>query len=89
MRVADGYWSCDPRRQGLLADQGGSSSAGDAGMALSAKYLRLLRGVPAYGEASAVLHARYEVRINGRLSDRAGGALSAMDVTPVPRGRLC
>ena len=29
-------------------------------------------------------HARYEVRVNGRLSDRARGAFSAMDVTAVP-----
>jgi hypothetical protein len=31
-----------------------------------------------------VVHARYEVRVNGRLSDRARGAFSAMDVTSVP-----
>jgi hypothetical protein len=27
---------------------------------------------------------RYEVRVNGRLSDRACNAFRAMDVTPVP-----
>ena len=31
-----------------------------------------------------MVHARYEVRVNGRLSERARGAFSAMDVTSVP-----
>jgi hypothetical protein len=35
-------------------------------------------------EVSAVVHARYEVRVNGRLSERACGAFPAMDVTSVP-----
>jgi hypothetical protein len=39
-------------------------------------------------EAIAVVHSRYEVRINARLSDRARGAFSAMHVTPVPAQTL-
>ena len=35
-------------------------------------------------EVSAVVHARYEVRVNGRLSERARGAFPAMTVTSVP-----
>jgi hypothetical protein len=35
-----------------------------------------------------VVPARYEVRINARLSDRARGAFSAMHVTPVPAQTL-
>ena len=31
-----------------------------------------------------MVHARYEVRVNGRLSERARGAFPAMDVTSVP-----
>jgi hypothetical protein len=31
-----------------------------------------------------VVHARYEVRVNGRLSERARRAFPAMDVTSVP-----
>ena len=31
-----------------------------------------------------MVHARYEVRVNGRLSERARSAFCAMDVTPVP-----
>jgi hypothetical protein len=51
---------------------------------------RLRRSVPVGSqvrvpeEASAVVHARYEVRVNGRLSERARSAFCAMDVTPVP-----
>jgi hypothetical protein len=39
-------------------------------------------------EAIAVVPARYEVRINARLSDRARGAFSAMHVIPVPAQTL-
>jgi hypothetical protein len=39
-------------------------------------------GVPE--EARPVVHARYEVRLNGRLSDRARNAFPAMSVTSVP-----
>jgi hypothetical protein len=39
---------------------------------------------PAPEEASSVVHARYEVRINGRLSERARSAFPAMNVTSVP-----
>jgi hypothetical protein len=35
-------------------------------------------------EVSAVVHARYEVRVNGRLSERARAAFPAMNVTSVP-----
>jgi hypothetical protein len=31
-----------------------------------------------------VFHARYEVRVNGRLSERARGAFHAMNVTSIP-----
>ena len=31
-----------------------------------------------------MVHARYEIRVNGRLSERAGSAFCAMEVTPVP-----
>jgi hypothetical protein len=31
-----------------------------------------------------VVHARYEIRVNGRLSDRARNAFPAMSVTSVP-----
>jgi hypothetical protein len=31
-----------------------------------------------------MVHARYEVRVNGRLSERAQGAFCTMDVRPVP-----
>ena len=31
-----------------------------------------------------MVHARYEVRVNGRLSERARGAFPAMNVTSVP-----
>jgi hypothetical protein len=43
---------------------------------------------PVSREAIAVVHSRYEVRINARLSDRARGAFSAMHVTPVPAQTL-
>ena len=31
-----------------------------------------------------MVHARYQVRINGRLSERARGAFPGMDITSVP-----
>ena len=45
---------------------------------------RLQPGVRLPEEVNAVVHARYEVRVNGRLSERARGAFPAMDVTSVP-----
>ena len=41
-------------------------------------------GVRMPEEASAVVHTRYEVRVNGRLSERARSAFCAMEVTSVP-----
>jgi hypothetical protein len=40
---------------------------------------------PRAGEArSTMVHARYEVRVNGRLSERARGAFCTMNVRFVP-----
>jgi hypothetical protein len=61
-----------------------SSRSGDAGMAMAAKRAPSTARVRVPEEASAVVHARYEVRMNGRLSERARSAFPAMHVTSVP-----
>jgi hypothetical protein len=60
-----------------------SSGRGDAGWDMPGEAGRL-RPARAGEARSTMVHTRYEVRVNGRLSERARGAFCMMDVRFVP-----
>ena len=53
-------------------------------MAVAAKHAHRQPASGVSEEARSVVHARYEVRLNGRLSERARSAFPAMNVTSIP-----